>query len=477
MMQRRTFLAVLAVTTVLGIVVVLLLFHAPHHDFPQLKVPGELLFDAKRQGIPSTLDQVYTSQLEIPGEIDLGEIPPTAGEVRFSIRNLGSSNIKLTIAETSDAAISAKIPKEGVAARGSCDVTVVYDWRKARGYRQGAVWLTPAADNGARVCLSMTALVHPTGSIPEGRRPLIAAVSDLLRHYRQAIQPTFADNSWDIAHYSLAMGPAASVVGPGGAMPAATYLVRHARGDETEMLFVAAADGALAAHTDTQPRERYQDHRNQIFTYLVDTASVGQQRAVPIGLRYDEFIALSKGAWKEYTLAEEPSWTLCCYLRVGPDALGVPADTMYERVQEIVEELLSKDDEQWACQGAHAAYALASFLASTESQRYPQALRLRVKHRLEQEFEKLTETEAVLASQRHMTPLIKSLAVVSLSGHGLEWLSLYLPPDRLDDPKVTQIVWRLHDAMTSLETMSVGRRGGIFHALHGMRLYLGRLVE
>jgi hypothetical protein len=283
------------------------------------------------------------------------------------------------------------------------------------------------------------------------------------------------DNPWFLAHRMLALGPNHPVRldSSGKNMPVLQFLATKALRPNGEELFDRVEGGARWASTDSTPLQVLQDHPNQFLAYMLMAAAEYDIAAPPPGISEERWQSLIDGAWLDYRLDTDPSWTLIVYVLAGDAIRGVSAQQVARRIDEMVDALAEDRPSRFAfaCAGAHANDALALYLRSPHATR-DSGRRDRVKRCLDARFMAFLSTLSVDRdlSERSLPQVIRE---ASANGHALEWICLYASADQLNSLPMRTLFDDLTADLRRIRAASLENQGGVYHAWHGAHRYLG----
>ncbi len=316
----------------------------------------------------------------------------------------------------------------------------------------------------------------------------LTEIRSVIKDYRVALACSGNDYPWEILHYLLAYGEEAEVMTPAGPVKCITYLCQDTRLPSGKPLFAKLADALIPA-TDHPPAQHGQDHRNQILAGIAQTATVSGERMRPLYGALDDrrWSSILRGAWADYRTDEDPSWTLICYVRYV-DVLPNQDGEVDDRIVDILRTLISpKESTPLSCEGAHALHAMAICLNSPSISRVSAQLKREVKGYLDKALTRFRDnskngpfyvhSKERPSSRARLTAYEQAEWLIATDGHALEWIVEYLSASELRAPEVTALVKRLCGALQRIEGFEIRHRGGVCHAIHGLRTYLEKVQE
>jgi hypothetical protein len=309
-------------------------------------------------------------------------------------------------------------------------------------------------------------------------------VRSVIDDFRPSLLCTEGNNNWELLHHIVAYGENASIMTSRGPLSAIRYLCREAQREDLSPLFAVREDGSLVPVTDAVPRQRNQDHRNQIMAVIGQAMAEKSGTAeCPKGIKGQEWTRMVAGVWVDYTLDEDPSWTLMSYIYYFQE-LPAPRQQVTERICQMLTVLTSPDNEvPLACKGTHALHALAVYLNSPGATFVPRELNVRVqqclqaaaRNFLQQHSKRYLEKSRV--GPGFSTMMQRSNLILYEYGHALEWLVEYLSASELQGPVVSNVAEYLAATLENrkefeFKGLTYGRAA---HSIRALRVYLEKV--
>lgn len=303
----------------------------------------------------------------------------------------------------------------------------------------------------------------------------------LTRYSRDEICST-ADAPWTVTHFLLAFGRKGMIRQGPNQKSVIPYLLFDARGREGKTLFVDHGARGVFPDTEMEPSFQYQDHHNQMLAVICEVYSQNQRiDGCPSDIPVQLWTRLLQGAWTDFSLESEPSWTLICYLSCF-EQLPAPREQVLSRIDAMVRTLCHTPGKFVpACGGAHALQAISLFLSSPYSRMCAPELSEHANERLQGGLREVYRWADIYIGQgdpseeKEQHRWNNAALILGQFGHAFEWMATWLPEKELEQPRNTRIVSNVCDLLESLEGFDISDKGALYHALRGLSLYDGRL--
>jgi hypothetical protein len=220
-------------------------------------------------------------------------------------------------------------------------------------------------------------------------------------------------------------------------------------------------------------------HPNQFLSALAQ-AGLPLDHPIDIDGQIYAIDDLVEQAKYDYHPGQEASWTLIALSTYVPlDATWSNRHGEVFAIDDLVAQEASVDPRQAACGGTHNLYALAYALnryeteGATPTRVWRQAAdKLAHYHRLTMSLQNpdgLCSTEYYLGRGHSNDPVTQ----MGTTGHTLEWLTLYITDDELQDAWFTRAVEALLDTFERTSTQPVDC-GAVYHAARALVQYQER---
>jgi hypothetical protein len=345
-----------------------------------------------------------------------------------------------------------------------------------------AVALAVAGCAGAR---SADPPVPPAGA--ESGRRLCHRIDAALAHAREGRRLDAAiQGAWQVVHGILAFGPELPLAHDGAVSGALDHLLGG--GPITGWVLRPGPVGVLAVVEEGSTMG--QGHPDQWLGYLAQCGvDGGRPGKVPLDTpltvagRPFTLADLLAQARHDIRSGQEATWTLMALAAYVPtDETWVAGDGARWSVERVVRMEAEADIVGAACGGAHRLYGLAAALAARRAAELPVdpgsgwALAASVLDDAVERARAFQNADGSFSVHSFERPGTSPdvFARLGTTGHVFEVLALALDEDRLREPWVTRAADRLTTLLEQTADVDV-ECGGLYHAVHGLALYRGRL--
>ncbi|MEM9700925.1 MAG: hypothetical protein AAF907_00610 [Planctomycetota bacterium] len=294
---------------------------------------------------------------------------------------------------------------------------------------------------------------------------------------------TQSNSPWQIGHGLMALREDYTVIADGRRVRALDWLSTGPK-FKGEPWFVRGRYGPKA-HEYSGTMYDFEGHPNQILAFLA-------MSDLP------QTFVLRDGGGRPFTIAdwietakrevrlnrnEEVTWTLWAFsVYLDSETQWVNARREPWSMTRLVQEEVKTEPNKHACGGTHGLYALAS----ARNARLQEGYRLRghwlLAHEKVNRYITLTRSlqnpdgsfsDRYFKGRSHQRNLVKR---IGSSGHTLEFLMMALPQSELDAAWVRAGVGRVANDLIAGRNAEVGGKavGGMYHAVHALKLYRER---
>lgn len=302
--------------------------------------------------------------------------------------------------------------------------------------------------------------------------------------YRERELSVETNAAWQVLHGVLAFQREFLITHQGQSVPAVDYLLNggEMRGWTVEIVTNPSSGKRGLRAALELGSQAGQGHADQWLANMVQ-AGVSMEQPVKVGadaVTMQEWVAQSQ--WDApRNLDREYSWTLIALNRCLPtDTTWTASDGQPWSIQRLVEEEASQDLTDSACGGTHRAIALASALKRrrTEGGSIDGAW-LAAEEVVKEAIARAREyqnRDGSFSTRFFERPGTSPDLALNLgcTGHTLEFLSIALPDEALNEPWMQRAVLYLCDVFRDTRKVPL-ECGALYHATHGLVLYRQRV--
>lgn len=302
--------------------------------------------------------------------------------------------------------------------------------------------------------------------------------------YRERELSVETNAAWQVLHGVLAFQREFLITHQGQSVPAVDYLLNggEMRGWTVEIVTNPSSGKRGLRAALELGSQAGQGHADQWLANMVQ-AGVSMEQPVKVGadaVTMQEWVAQSQ--WDApRNLDREYSWTLIALNRCLPtDTTWTASDGQPWSIQRLVEEEASQDLTDSACGGTHRAIALASALKRrrTEGGSIDGAW-LAAEEVVKEAIARAREyqnRDGSFSTRFFERPGTSPDLAMNLgcTGHTLEFLSIALPDEALNEPWMQRAVLYLCDVFRATRKVPL-ECGALYHATHGLVLYRQRV--
>lgn len=289
---------------------------------------------------------------------------------------------------------------------------------------------------------------------------------------------------WTVFHGMLGLGPNVMLVEPrsGQKVNALKYVLGGGQpwGQIRGAQFIPTAEGL---DVSIGPVHVGQGHQDQ---FIGEIAQWGVPKETPVIVFGKEYTldAFVKGAMARARVGQELSWTnIVIASYVGTDAQWVNRFGEELTFDTLIQSELDASIDQAACGGTHRLFGLTwcYFLhlrngGDVEAGVWPAVSTKLTEHVARAREYQNPDGSFSAAYFRAPGTTDKLSDRLSSSGHILEWLATYLPPERLKEDWMEEAALAVAMTILDLKDISV-ESGALYHAIHGLITYHHRRYD
>ena len=285
--------------------------------------------------------------------------------------------------------------------------------------------------------------------------------------------------AWQIVHGALAYGRDFQVYHDGKLVPALDYLLG---GGQLRGWTLRKGDHGLEAVLEAGSKTG-QGHEDQWLGYLSQCGLSPEDPIIVGGETYTVGDLITQAQWDIYE-GMEATWTLMALATyLPPDAEWTAKDGSTWTVERIVDMEADQNLDDSACGGTHRMYGLTVALARHQDAGHqpsgePDDPWTKAKAKIEGAIEsarKYQQPDGSFSTNYFARPGTSPdiAARIGASGHMLEFLTVAVPDERIDEPWISRGVVHLLECLERTKDFDL-ECGALYHAVHGLDLYRTR---
>jgi hypothetical protein len=302
--------------------------------------------------------------------------------------------------------------------------------------------------------------------------------------YRERELSVETNAAWQVLHGVLAFQREFLITHQGQSVPAVDYLLNggEMRGWTVEIVTnPSSGKRGLRAALELGSQSG-QGHTDQWLANMVQ-AGLSMEQPVKVGsdaVTMQEWVTQAQGDVPR-NMDREYSWTLIALNRCLPtDTTWTASDGQLWSIERLVEEEATQDLIDSACGGTHRAIALASALKRRRSEGGAiEGVWLEAEQVVEEAIARAREyqnRDGSFSTRFFERPGTSPDLALNLgcTGHTLEFLSIAVSDDTLNEPWMQRAVLYLCDVFRATRKVPL-ECGALYHATHGLVLYRERV--
>ncbi len=314
---------------------------------------------------------------------------------------------------------------------------------------------------------------------------LCAALDEVLDFtYRERELSVETNAAWQVLHGVLAFQREFLITHQGQSVPAVDYLVNggEMRGWTVEIVTNPSSGKRGLRAALELGSQAGQGHTDQWLANMVQ-AGLSMEQPVKVGsdaVTMQEWVAQAQ--WDApRNMDREYSWTLIALNRCLPtDTTWTASDGQLWSIERLVEEEATQDLIDSACGGTHRAIALASALKRRRSEGGAiEGAWLEAEQVVEEAIARAREyqnPDGSFSTRFFERPGTSPDLALNLgcTGHTLEFLSIAVPDEALNEPWMQRAVLYLCEVFRATRKVPL-ECGALYHSAHGLVLYRQRV--